>query len=177
MNGQSKHLAEVGDIEEEKVSSLNTLIEEEKFESSNEEEYEEFPWPCGFCHTCYGSQEEFDGHKMRKHGNAKMSMDNLDERSYAKSVGPYHINECLIQTKHSIDPTLTARIQANPKVLNAKAPQLQANFWGIYDVEKKEIVHGKLVDNRREVASVTKIMTAYAVIEVARKYTLDLTKI
>ena len=38
-------------------------------------------------------------------------------------------------------------------------------------------MHGKLVETRREVASVTKIMTAYAVIELARKYKLDLSNI
>ena len=62
-------------------------------------------------------------------------------------------------------------------MLNSKAPQVQANYWGIYDVDKKEILHGKLVENRREVASVTKIMTAYAVIEVARKYKLELSSV
>ena len=80
----------------------------------------------------------------------------------------------LINTKPAIDPTLINRIHANPKVLNAKAPQVQANYWGIYDVDKRETIHGKLMENRREVASVTKIMTGYAVIEVSRKYKLDL---
>ena len=53
---------------------------------------------------------------------------------------------------------------------------MQANFWGIYDSDAKEVVYGKLLHNRREVASVTKIMTGYAVIEVARKYNIDLSK-
>ena len=69
------------------------------------------------------------------------------------------------------------RLLANPKVLNSKAPPVQANFWGIYDVDKRETIHGKLMETRREVASCTKIMTGYAVIEVARKYKLDLSTV
>ena len=61
-------------------------------------------------------------------------------------------------------------------MLNSKAPQLSASSWGLYDVEKREIVYGKLVDTRREVASVTKTMTAYTVCELARKYDLKLSE-
>ena len=72
---------------------------------------------------------------------------------------------------------MAEKIQANPKVLNSNAPQIQANFWGIYDMDTKEIVNGKLLHNRREVASVTKIATLYGVIEVARRFKLDLSEI
>ena len=101
-------------------------------------------------------------------------MDHKDEQKYGKSDGPYHVNQSLINSNHEIEPELSEKIQANPKVLNTKAPEIKANFWGIYDSDTKEVVHGKLLHNRREVASVTKIMTLYAVIEVARKYKLDL---
>ena len=135
---------------------------------------DEFRWPCGFCHKCYKSQQEFDDHKTAKHAKARLSMDHKDEHFYGKSDGPYHIDKSLINLHHEVDTTLTEKISANPKVLNSRAPQVQANFWGIYDLDARETVHGKLLHNRREVASVTKIMTAYAVIEVARKYKLDL---
>lgn len=101
-------------------------------------------------------------------------MDHKDEHFYGKSDSPYHVNTSLINLNHEVDVTMTEKILANPKVLNSKAPQVQANFWGIYDMDAKETVYGKLLHNRREVASVTKIMTAYAVIEVARKYNLNL---
>ena len=68
------------------------------------------------------------------------------------------------------------KIRANPKVLNSKAPTLTASSWGLYDVERREIVYGKLVDTRREVASVTKTMTAYTVCELGRKYNLNLSE-
>ena len=77
-----------------------------------------------------------------------MSMDHFDERIYGKSDGPYHIKKSLIKTKHVFDPTLVERVKANVKVLNSTAPQVQANFWGIYDMDKKEIVQGKLVNTR-----------------------------
>ena len=66
------------------------------------------------------------------------------------------------------------KIRTNPKALNKSAPQLSASSWGIYDVNAKECVYGKLVDTRREVASVTKTMTAYTVCDIAKRYELDL---
>ena len=114
---------------------------------------------------------------MRKHNVKKVSKDFLDEGTFGSSQEPYYIGYQMIEMNHKIDTTLTNRIFANPKVLNAKAPLVQASHWGIYDVDKQEVIHGKLMDTRREVASVTKIMTCYAVIEIARKYALDLTKI
>ena len=103
-----------------------------------------------------------------------MSMDHTDEKAYAKSNDSYHINKSLIKSTHTIDPVLAQKIAVNPNVMNAKAPKVQAGYWGIYDVNKKESIYGKSMDTRREVASVTKIATAYAVIELARKYDLDL---
>ena len=48
--------------------------------------------------------------------------DHIDEINFAKSDGPYHINESLIRTDHDIDLSLVEKIKSNPKVLNTKAP-------------------------------------------------------
>ena len=109
-------------MEESKTNGYRLQFENEKLDDENDEELDDYPWPCGFCHTCYDNKEDFEAHKSLKHGQAKMSMDPLDEKEFGKSSGPYHINQSLIKAKHDIDRTLINRIQANPKVLNAKAP-------------------------------------------------------
>jgi D-alanyl-D-alanine carboxypeptidase len=41
-------------------------------------------------------------------------------------------------------------------------PAVSAEMWCVMDVESREIVHGKLPYQKREVASLTKMMTFYA---------------
>ena len=62
-------------------------------------------------------------------------------------------------------------------MLNANAPIVQATCFGIYDVNERETVFGKMMDAKHEVASVTKVMTAYTVTEIARKYKLILSQV
>ena len=153
--------------EEKKIDEAQ--VEEEKLclEEEEEKEYEEFPWPCGFCHYCYDNQEDFDEHKIRTHSEGSENVkDHLDEKTFAKSDGPYHMKNSLINLNHEIDAEMSDKIITNPKALNSKAPCIQAASWGIYDVNDGDVILGKLIDNRREVASVTKTMTAFTITQI-----------
>ena len=108
---------------------------------------------------------------------SKASYDWTDEYSFAYSEGPYYIDTKIINTQPTVDLAMTYRIQSNPKILNTKAPHVMSTCWGIYDVNKRETVFGRCLDAKHEVASVTKLMTAYTVTEIARKYRLKLDEV
>ena len=59
---------------------------------------------------------------MHKHNVKKVSKDFLDEGTFGSSQEPYYIGYQMIEMNHKVDTTLTNKIFANPKVLNAKAP-------------------------------------------------------
>lgn len=60
------------------------------------------------------------------------------------------------------------RVQANPRLIYHATPKISAHYWAIFDVNKMSFIHGKREYMKREVASLTKIMTAYTVIDLAR---------
>lgn len=51
---------------------------------------------------------------------------------------------------------------------------MSAKCWGIYDMNKMGFVHGKREYFRREVASLTKIMTFYVVIMASKQYNMKI---
>ena len=53
-------------------------------------------------------------------------------------------------------------------------PRVSAKSWAIFDGIKHQYIYGKCENQVREVASLTKMMTFYAVIQVASKYNIDL---
>ena len=86
----------------------------------------------------------------------------------------YYIKKTLIKSEHSINPDLLARIKANPNVLDSTAPKIAAQFCSIYDLNKKQVVYGRSPEKRHQVASLTKIMTFYTIVELAKKYKVNL---
>lgn len=56
----------------------------------------------------------------------------------------------------------------------SKVPKVTAKCWGIYDINKMGFVHGKREYFRREVASLTKIMTFYVVYQVSKEFKLKI---
>lgn len=54
---------------------------------------------------------------------------------------------------------------------------MTAKCWSILDAEKGNFVHGKRENIRREVASLTKIMTCYTVLKLIKEFNLDPTTI
>ena len=55
-------------------------------------------------------------------------------------------------------------------------PFVTAKSWAICDGRTGEILFGKCENDRREIASITKIMTAFVVIQIVRKIKLDTQK-
>ena len=53
-------------------------------------------------------------------------------------------------------------------------PSCTAKSWAIYDGNTGEILFGKNENERREVASMTKIMTCFVVVSIIRKLDLDM---
>ena len=66
------------------------------------------------------------------------------------------------------DFEIRKRVQANPRLIYQATPKVSAHFWAIFDVNKQSFIHGKREYMRREVASLTKMMTAYTILDLAR---------
>eukprot|EP00826_Nyctotherus_ovalis_P029132 TRINITY_DN2297_c0_g2_i3.p1 TRINITY_DN2297_c0_g2~~TRINITY_DN2297_c0_g2_i3.p1 ORF type:complete len:328 (-),score=38.77 TRINITY_DN2297_c0_g2_i3:57-1040(-) len=57
---------------------------------------------------------------------------------------------------------------------NAMVSGISARSWVVYDADKKSIVCGKSETEKREIASLTKIMTAYTVIKIVMQLDLNM---
>ena len=58
-------------------------------------------------------------------------------------------------------------------LLDRPAPHVSALSWVVLDYHTKEILFGKLEKERREVASLTKILTIYTVMKLVDRLKLD----
>lgn len=56
-----------------------------------------------------------------------------------------------------------------------KAPNLSAHCYCVMMASSKKVLLGGKMDTRRQVASLTKLMTAMTVMEIARKNAIDIT--
>lgn len=52
-------------------------------------------------------------------------------------------------------------------------PLVSAESWVIYDIQKKSFVKGRKELIKREVASITKMMTFYTALQLMKKFDLD----
>jgi len=92
------------------------------------------------------------------------------------AVGRKHLTDdfFLQQSKNSIlmrrviDQEMKKKVQANPRLIFHATPKISAHYWAIFDGHKQSFIHGKREYMKREVASLTKIMTAYTVLELAK---------
>jgi len=53
-------------------------------------------------------------------------------------------------------------------------PKVSARFWAIYDAQRSTLVHGRQEYVRREMASLTKMMTALCVVKLCKSFKLDI---
>ena len=60
--------------------------------------------------------------------------------------------------------------------INKNIPIITAKCWVIYDVNQMAFMFGKREYLKREVASLTKIMTCYTVIQLAKEFQINLKK-
>jgi D-alanyl-D-alanine carboxypeptidase len=73
-----------------------------------------------------------------------------------------------ILMRRVIDQEMKKKVQANPRLIFQATPKISAHYWAIFDGHKQSFIHGKREYMKREVASLTKIMTAYTVLELAK---------
>jgi D-alanyl-D-alanine carboxypeptidase len=52
-------------------------------------------------------------------------------------------------------------------------PYITAHSWTIYDLNTKKFIQGKKENYKREIASITKMMTFYTCIKIMDKYNID----
>ena len=58
-------------------------------------------------------------------------------------------------------------------LLDKPAPHMSAQSWVVFDSKNEKLLFGRLEKERREVASLTKIMTAYTVLQLADSFAFD----
>lgn len=58
-------------------------------------------------------------------------------------------------------------------LLDIPVPFVSAQSWVVYDSQTEQVLFGRMERERREIASLTKIMTAYVVLTLIKRYSLD----
>jgi len=66
--------------------------------------------------------------------------------------------------------------QASLARRGGKPPNISSKFWAVYDVSKQNILGGRREYQKREVASLTKIMTCHVVLTLCKQWNLSVTK-
>ena len=59
-------------------------------------------------------------------------------------------------------------------LIDKPPPHCSAQSWVVYDRETDQALFGRMEKERREVASLTKIMTFYTALKLVDKYNLDI---
>ena len=77
----------------------------------------------------------------------------------------------------AIDAEMRRKVQSNPRLIYQITPKITSGFWAIFDGHKMSFIHGKREYMKREVASLTKMMTAYTILELCKQYKLKLSAI
>lgn len=58
-------------------------------------------------------------------------------------------------------------------LLDIPVPFVSAQSWVVYDSQTEQVLFGRMERERREIASLTKIMTSYVVLTLIKRYSLD----
>lgn len=53
-------------------------------------------------------------------------------------------------------------------------PKVSARFWAVYDSQRGQLVHGRQEYVSREMASLTKMMTAFVCVKLCKTFKLDI---
>jgi hypothetical protein len=64
-------------------------------------------------------------------------------------------------------------IQLTKLLLDIPQPYISAQSWAVYDTKTESVLFGRLERERREIASLTKIMTTCVVLNLLKKFNLD----
>lgn len=74
-------------------------------------------------------------------------------------------------------PMSVASSEAYTKVKYLVPPYMSAKTWAVYDGSSESIIFSQGGENRREIASLTKIMTCYLSIQLSKRFNTDLHKL
>jgi D-alanyl-D-alanine carboxypeptidase len=58
-------------------------------------------------------------------------------------------------------------------LLDIPVPFVSAQSWVVYDSQTEQVLFGRMERERREIASLTKIMTCYVVLTLIKRFNLD----
>ena len=64
-------------------------------------------------------------------------------------------------------------IQLTKLMLDIPVPFVSAQSWVVYDCNSEQILFGRMERERREMASLTKIMTCYVVLNLIKRFNLE----
>lgn len=64
-------------------------------------------------------------------------------------------------------------IQLTKLLLDIPVPFVSAQSWVVYDCNSEQVLFGRMERERREIASLTKIMTCYVVLELIKRFNID----
>lgn len=64
-------------------------------------------------------------------------------------------------------------IQLTKLLLDISVPFVSAQSWVVYDCTLEQVLFGRMERERREIASLTKIMTCYLALRLMKKYGID----
>ena len=76
-------------------------------------------------------------------------------------------------------PGIVSPVKTNRGAQQALSPNdkkflnISASCWVIYDLKDRSILHGRREYQKREIASLTKIMTCWVVINVCKEYAIN----
>lgn len=73
----------------------------------------------------------------------------------------------------SVRPTSSEQLMHKQLLLDNPAPFVSAQSWVMLDKNSGEIVFGRNENESRQVASLTKIMTAYVVLDILQRFKLN----
>jgi D-alanyl-D-alanine carboxypeptidase len=59
-------------------------------------------------------------------------------------------------------------------LMDKAPPFVTAKSWAIFDCSNEKLMFGKFESDRREVASLTKLMVAYAVVKICERFEIDI---
>lgn len=77
------------------------------------------------------------------------------------------------QIQDVIEDEKQSDIQLTKLLLDIPAPFISAQSWVVFDCQTEHLLFGKMERERREIASLTKIMTCLVVLSLVKRFGLD----
>eukprot|EP00347_Sterkiella_histriomuscorum_P021250 403334674 len=108
-------------------------------------------------------QQKTDKTLNTTHSSVLQNHFNLIKRKKKKSLS----------TSVSVRPSSSEQMTHKQLLLDNPAPFVSAQSWAMLDKNSGEVVFGRNENDQRQVASLTKIMTAYVVLDILQRYKIN----